>query len=368
MASDSPQYDDPYGSNPDTYGGNQAYDPYADKKSQVSQWYQGYLGRQGSDAEINSWAQNPNFGNVQQWIGNSPEAQAYSKSQAQPASPAAASQPAQPAAYDPRKALSSVFAKYGLDPNNPGSGLGNIDYFLKRGGETGGGWTNPSNQSYWADRTGQEIEKALYGRVGGLIDTGSGQQQGSSSLTTGTDPQTAQMRSQLFSQLMQRANQGLAVDRNDPIIRSQADAYSANQDRSRRNYLADMAEQSGPITNLNSEKRLSAEQAGQSSGAFEAQLLGRELQSRRDEIQSALAQEGALLSNDQQLSLQRELGLLDNAIKQQQLGLQNKQLDLTSSLQNRALDQSGQQFLRTLGFNEADRGSYWDALRSGLVG
>jgi hypothetical protein len=125
---------------------------------------------------------------------------------------------------------------------------------------------------------------------------------------------------QLYDELLSRATQGLKIDRNDPIIRDQADAYSANLERSKRNDLADLAERSGPLANLRGETRLANERMGQAAGAFEAQLMGRELTARRDEIAQALSSMQGLLTTEQQLALQRELGLLNNAIQQQQLG------------------------------------------------
>jgi hypothetical protein len=167
----------------------------------------------------------------------------------------------------------------------------------------------------------------------------------------------------LWRTYMDRAQQGLAIDRNNPVIRAQADAYSANEERSRRNYLADLAEESGPLANLQGEARLAAERVGQRTGAFEAELLSRELTARRDEVAQALAGLGSMLSADQTQALQRELGLLDNAIKQQQVGLSARGLDQEWQ---RALLQNDQ-FLRELGLNEWDRNNYWDALRRGLI-
>jgi hypothetical protein len=91
--------------------------------------------------------------------------------------------------------------------------------------------------------------------------------------------------------------------------------------------------------------------------------MSRELTARRAEIQQALSGLQGLLSTDQQLALQRELALLDNAIRQQQIGLQGRGLDLDWQ---RALLQN-EQFLADLGLRASDRASYWDAVRSGQV-
>ncbi len=121
----------------------------------------------------------------------------------------------------------------------------------------------------------------------------------------------------LYGQLSARAGQSLNIDRNDPIIRAQSDAFSAQQERERRQYLNQAAEQGGQFYNPTQERRMTAEKAGQATGGFEAQLMGRELTSRRDEIQQALNGMQGQLSAEQQMNLQKQLGLLNNAIQQQ---------------------------------------------------
>lgn len=134
--------------------------------------------------------------------------------------------------------------------------------------------------------------------------------------TSGTPtnpPPPPGVSAELYNLLLTRAKQGTTIDRNDPNIRQQVDPYAAAQERARRNYLADAAEQLGPNTNLRGEQRLAMERAGQASGLFESQLLGRELENRRAEIQNALDSLGNRLTADQQLALQKELGYLNDA-------------------------------------------------------
>jgi hypothetical protein len=113
--------------------------------------------------------------------------------------------------------------------------------------------------------------------------------------------------------LLARAKQGTTIDRNDSNIRQQVDPYAAAQERARRNYLADAAEQLGPTANLRGESRVAMERAGQATGAFEGQLIGRELENRRSEIQHALDSLGNRLTEDQRIALQKELGYLSDA-------------------------------------------------------
>ncbi len=147
---------------------------------------------------------------------------------------------------------------------------------------------------------------------------------------------------ELYQMLLSRAKQGTAIDKNDPNIRQQVDPYAAAQERARRDYLADAAERSGPLVNLRGEQRLAMERAGQATGLFESQLIGRELENRRAEIIHALDSLGAKLSDDQRLALQKELGYLNDATQRYgieankgiaagQLGLGQQQLGLSYS-------------------------------------
>ena len=161
----------------------------------------------------------------------------------------------------------------------------------------------------------------------------------------------------LWQMLMQRAQQGLNVDRNDPALRAQADAYSANEQRASRNFLGDIAERQGPGANLRGEQRMAAERLGQRTGAFEADLVGREITGRRNEIAQALESMRGMLSQDQQLALQRELGLLDASMRERGLGLEQQRMG-----------QQQDQFLRDLGLRDWDRQMYWDMLQRGVIG
>jgi hypothetical protein len=176
-------------------------------------------------------------------------------------------------------------------------------------------------------------------------------------------PQQSERNNELWKMLMDRAMTSKNIDSSDPIIRPQVDAYRAEQERARRNDIADLAEGSGPLANLRGEARIAAERTGQNVAGFQSELMGRELTARRAEIQQALTGMQGVLSGDQQLALQRELALLDNAIKQQQIGLQGRGLDLDWQ---RALLQNDQ-FWADLGLRAEDRASYWDAVRSGQL-
>jgi len=157
-------------------------------------------------------------------------------------------------------------------------------------------------------------------------------------------------RDELYNELLNRSRQTLNINpMTDANIRSQADPYAANVERERRRYMAQTAEGAGPLANIQGESRLASEKAGQASGLFESQLIGREMQSRRDEIAQALQARQGMLSQEQQLAMQRELAQLDAGIRNRQISSQNDQ------------------FTADLGLRGEQQGNYWDAVRSGLI-
>ncbi len=170
------------------------------------------------------------------------------------------------------------------------------------------------------------------------------------------DTQNKERSDDLFKLWSDRASQSLALDRNDPVIRAQADAFSANQDRSARNYISDMAERSGPYSNLEGTRRMAAEHAGQASGQYEAGLMGQELAARRKEISDALNGMSGQLSAEQTRTLQERLGLLDQAIKQQGIGL--GQDTLSQDWQKELLH--NEQFNNQLGLTAQQLQAYYD--------
>ena len=170
---------------------------------------------------------------------------------------------------------------------------------------------------------------------------------GSSSGSIYSSPQN----DQLIQLLMGRANQSLKVDPNDPIIKGQVDSFRAEQDRERRNNLNDLAESSSPYATgaQQTAATQTAEKASQATSSMQSQLMQNELTSRRTEIQNALSELGSVLTADQQMALQRELGLIDASLRQQQITSNNDQ------------------FAANLGLNAQDRKNYWDAVNSGRI-
>lgn len=138
-------------------------------KAAIISAYQQYLGRTPTDDELD---QSGHLTDPQGWqhaiedIKGSPEAYAYSHRQKQDTPPPGGGGGGGGGGGDGtdiRSRLEAVYKKHNLDPSNPGSGLGNIDYFLGRAGQTG------NDPNYWSDRLEQEITAWQGGGRGGLI-------------------------------------------------------------------------------------------------------------------------------------------------------------------------------------------------------
>jgi hypothetical protein len=142
----------------------------------------------------------------------------------------------------------------------------------------------------------------------------------SSMFTSGRDPRS----NDLYNMLMSRASQSLALDPKDPIIANQVNAFGAQQTRGARDYIDQLAESEGPDANLGAERRLSSEHAAQATGSLQASLMQNELTARRGEITQALQEMGTLLTADQQLALQKELGEINAMLASGQLGLDSQ--------------------------------------------
>ena len=171
----------------------------------------------------------------------------------------------------------------------------------------GGGPTTPADPEQPID-PGGEITP-LPGSPSGPVPT--------TPSTLPTSPERSPEKAALITQLMSKMGQSTNVDGSDPFIRKQADSYSAQEERARRNFLADQAEGNSPYSTGHQRglERMTAEGVGQRAGQFESQLIQRELQSRRDEIKNAMDSMGSLLSEEEKNGLQRELANLDASLQ-----------------------------------------------------
>jgi len=124
-------------------------------------------------------------------------------------------------------------------------------------------------------------------------------------------PQGGNTRTNALEELlMKRAGQDIIPKTTDPVIKAQTDAFRAEQDRGARTYETRAAERGGPQANLEAVNRSMAEQGAQATGSFEGQAMQRELDARRQEVQSALSGAQGMLTAEEQMQLQEELAQL----------------------------------------------------------
>jgi hypothetical protein len=229
----------------------------------------------------------------------------------------------------------NAFNSWDLNPlaNQIGGGADGVRDTLS---DSRNAYLQPLMQQYRQGMTSQggkaaEDDQSLYGdagfqsfaKTGQLPTTAPPTAQWNQSSQSGTD--MSGRRNELFDLLMQRIKGPVTPDANDPTIRAQADAFSAQQQRSSRNYLADLAEKGGPYMNMTGEQRLASERAGQLSGQMESELIGREQDYRRDSIQKDLGLYGSLLSDAEKTDLSRELGLGELGEKRDSRLMENDQ-------------------------------------------
>lgn len=218
-----------------------------------------------------------------------------------------------------------------------------------------------------------------YGGTGGSGGYGynnGGSNSSSFSVNIGGVP--TDINSELWTMLMNRAKQGLNVDRTNPVIRNQADAYSAQEERARRIGLTEAAEKGSPYATGHQAglERLSAAQMGQRVGDYEAQLVGQEIKAKRDEIAQALSEMGDLLTDQQKMSLQMKIAEMDNSLERLKSDRQDAQFGASLNQNDRqfgadmgfkyaGLGQENNHFLDTLGFNQQKEQNHWDWLQQG---
>lgn len=235
--------------------------------------------------------------------------------------------------------------------NNVAYDQSDLEGILRNTGYQTGGMTL---QQALANQLGIYDQRALYDgtsvgdrNTDGSTASGTSSGSGTSSSTSGTSSAWGDRANSLWDILMGRAGQSLNIDSRDPIIANMVNAYRAEQQRQGNDYVDQLAEQMGPNANLSGERRVASENAAQATGSMQAQLMVNELTARREEIQNALSQMGGMLTDQQKLDLERELGLIDASIRQQ------------------TLDSNNDQFAANLAYNTADRSRYWDAYYNG---
>lgn len=212
----------------------------------------------------------------------------------------------------------------------PHTGGNNSDQWqvVQRGNESGGG----------GDTSGSDYGTAF----------------GKTAINPSSIPGTVQaMDPQIHDAIMKLLTEGQTPpSATDPIIKNQVDAYRAQQDRSRDQGRAALAERAAyegtPTSTFDTQLQNMYEQEGQNVAGFQANLIGGDLQARRQQVVDAIQ----FAQGADRTALQLQLANIDNALREQGLGTQNQQFyDTLSS---------------NIGMNQADlQNAYAIALLNG---
>lgn len=274
--------------------------------------------------------------NANYWAQDRPDvlnaAQAWLKAggQAPSSQPAPPTTPTGPDYTSPTGQVSAVQSWLNAGPNE--AWKSQADYFTQRVNETGG--FTPENVAYWQNMIQQGMTPDQAAGASGAT--------GSVTASTGPTGMNDPNSTALFNTLMGIANESQVVDPNDPIIKAQTNAVSAQQQQGARNAQSQLAAGSaGTYDPIGAQTRSLQETATNNTSAFQANVMANELAARRTQIQNALSGAAGLLTAEQQMSLQEELTKLQQA--QQLLEFQQGQTQQESQFA-RNLEQGAYEF------------------------
>jgi hypothetical protein len=277
-------------------------------KQKAGQWYDpSMLG----DVQRNaSYGAGTGQGDIQDWIGR-----IANKAQLRGGNDANSSYVANAQGGETVGPTGRVNAPANPNPTVAGGGLQPFS------NQYGASPTTPNPASGWSFASGNTFGSGQFGgQIGSFLNN------------LNSRNQVVQGRQdQLYGTLMNRAQQGLNINPQDPVIAAQTNAFRAEQDRNARQAVDVAAARGGPNANLNLERRMASEGASRATGGLQAQLMGNELANRRNEIQNALTQMGGMLTQDQQLALQGELGMIDANLRAWQTQIGSDQYGLNRS-------------------------------------
>ena len=167
-------------------------------------------------------------------------------------------------------------------------------------------------------------------------------------------PPLSDFGSSVQQQIGQQMVQPTGVDPNDPVIKSQTDAFNLAQQREAERTRAAMAQRAA-VSGTNYSGGFDAgvnrtlQHQGQNEQAFLAQLMQQELNSQRQRASQALGFGTGLLSQEQQQALQERLANLNSQLQTTGYGLQ-QQLGLGDlGVRREGLAQQNSQFSAGLG-------------------
>jgi hypothetical protein len=138
---------------------------------------------------------------------------------------------------------------------------------------------------------------------------------------------------------------------NDPTIAAQSGAFGVQQQRAKERARSAMAERfaadGGPGVDSGAFDSgiLGMEQRqGEAQGAFDADLMSKELTERRNNLLSAAALAGNQLNESERLSFQKELAKVDEELQRMRIGQTGQGLALDAKRLDEASKQWNQQF------------------------
>lgn len=162
---------------------------------------------------------------------------------------------------------------------------------------------------------------------------------------------------QVWATLSKLVDQSQNVGPDNPVVRAQTDAFRAEKEREKRNFISDTAERYGPLANIRGEERMASDRTGNAVASFQADAMVKELTAIRSQIMAALNGQQGFVSTDRQQYLNEQLAMIDQQLRS--LGLSQ---DWQRTLMGNDLS------LRELGLQEWDRMTYYDLLQRGLLG
>jgi hypothetical protein len=170
----------------------------------------------------------------------------------------------------------------------------------------------------------------------------------------GTGARGAQWQA-LYDELVKRSQQSLDVNPNDPVIKAQTDAAAAIANREALKQQQTAAARGGPYATgaQQAAQRASNEGVQLQMASMQAELMGREVAARRQEIAQALSGRQGMLTVEEQSRLRE----LDQELERQQMMLADKHASAQDALARENAQQNWGQMAWERGFR--DRG--WES-------
>lgn len=204
----------------------------------------------------------------------------------------------------------------------------------------------PQGQFFWGSTGGGTPGVAGGGGVGGG-GTGTGHGGGAGGSGFGLGGGYNDTIHQEIMNLLKKGNTPVTREdiaaQYDPVARQYQRAGQRQKMAAAERMAAQGMNAGGAGGALDAEQAKIDESTGESESALMSQLMGSEIQARRQDVMNALA----VAQGEDRLALQKYLAELDNQIKQQGLTLQGQSL----GLQQQQINNQNQQFYDQFGYN-----------------